>query len=66
MYNLHQKFFRLYPYSVLAVVSYLHCKEIEISNITTMIEGIRYGLAPEAILPYVVGLEENNGPAEQN
>lgn len=66
VYNLHQKFFRLYPYSVLAVVSYLHCKEIEISNITTMIEGIRYGLAPEAILPYVVGLEENNGPAEQN
>ncbi len=66
VYHLHQKFFRLYPYSVLAVVSYLHCKEAEISNITTIIEGIRYGLAPKAILPYVIGLEDDHGSTEQN
>lgn len=65
VYRLHQKFFRLYPYSVLAVVSYLHCKQTEISNITTIIEGIRYGLAPEAILPYVIGSDEANDPTEQ-
>ncbi len=56
VYALHRKMFRLYPYSVLAVVSYLHLKETEFSNIVAIIEGIRYGLSPAAIRPYIISL----------
>lgn len=42
-----------YPNSISEVVSYIHFKEIEINNITTLFEGIRYSLAPNDILKYL-------------
>lgn len=57
IYALHKKAVRQYPYSIEAVVSYLHFKDIEIKNVTSAIEGIRYGLAPEDILPFIVGAD---------
>ncbi|MDO5423178.1 MAG: V-type ATPase subunit [Eubacteriales bacterium] len=42
------------PYSVATVISYLFEKEHEIDRLTTALEGIRYGLAPEEIQNYVL------------
>lgn len=41
------------PYSVATVISYLFEKEHEIDRVTTALEGIRYGLAPEEIYHYI-------------
>lgn len=55
VYDMHRELFRRNPYSIMAVVSYIHLKEIEIKNITSIVEGVRYGLLPEEIEKYVVG-----------
>ncbi len=41
---------RRYPYTIAVMDSYLYAKEQEIHKIIATIEGIRYGLKPEAIL----------------
>ena len=45
-YNLktHSSLYRKNPYSIEAILYYINIKEIEIKNITTLIDGIRYGL----------------------
>ena len=55
MYNVHMKLFRRYPLTVSSAVDYIHMKEYELSNIISVIEGIRYGLRPEKIKKYIVG-----------
>jgi len=35
------------------VVYYIYLKELEINNITSVIEGIRYGLEPKKIMDYI-------------
>ncbi|HRX42925.1 MAG TPA: V-type ATPase subunit, partial [Clostridia bacterium] len=57
MYNIHMKLFRKYPLSVTAAVDYIHMKEYELSNIISIIEGIRYGLPAEKIRKFVVGFD---------
>lgn len=57
VYRMHRKFCKAYPYSIESVVAHLHFKEIEIRNITSAIEGIRYGLSPEGIKQYIVGFD---------
>ncbi|MCX7773236.1 MAG: V-type ATPase subunit [Clostridia bacterium] len=56
IYRLHRRRFRLEPFSIASVVSYLRLKEIEISNIISVIEGIRYKLPEERIQRFVVGM----------
>ena len=38
---------RTHPFSIAALISYIHLIEIEIKNITSIIESVRYGLAPD-------------------
>lgn len=42
------------PYSVASVLLYLYKEELELENICSVVEGIRYGLPSEKILEYVV------------
>lgn len=64
VYALHKRAVKQYPYSIEAAVSYLHFKDIEIRNVTSVIEGIRYGLAPEDIMPFIVGTDLRNVSGE--
>ena len=59
--QLYQQFlFRVYgeeqrknPYSMAAVTAYLYKKEQEIDKLTTVLEGVRYGLPPQETLSYI-------------
>lgn len=42
------------PYSVASINTYLYLKEHEIHRITSIIEGIRYGLSPQEIASYTI------------
>lgn len=42
------------PFSIAAIVNYLTAKEIEISDIISIIEGVRYKLSPEKLEQYVI------------
>jgi V/A-type H+/Na+-transporting ATPase subunit C len=54
MYETHRGFFRKYALTLSSPVDYLHMKEYELSNIVSIIEGIRYGLMPEKIRKFIV------------
>ncbi len=41
------------PYSIAAVTGYLYAKEEEIRKLTTVLEGVRYGLPKEETLSYI-------------
>lgn len=41
------------PYSLAVVTAYLHDKEEEIDKLTTVLEGVRYGLEPQETLSYI-------------
>ena len=45
-----------HPESMVAVYAYMNLKEVELNNITTIIEGIRYNLNPDFIRTHI-GLE---------
>lgn len=53
IYRLYKKLSVKNPFSILSVMSYLEFKSIEIGNITSIIEGIRYGLPSAEIMKYV-------------
>jgi V/A-type H+-transporting ATPase subunit C len=55
MYRTYKSRFRRYPFSIASIISYLRLKEMELSNIVTIIEGIRYQLSEADIRKYVVG-----------
>ncbi len=57
MYRMHLSFLRKYGFSISSALSYLHLKEFELSNIISILEGIRYHLPVEAITKYVVGIQ---------
>lgn len=52
--SLQRKLSRLMPYSIMTVLAYIHAKEIEINNITKIIEGIRYKLDMKEIERYLI------------
>ncbi len=56
IYKLHRIYFRRQPFSVACIISYLRLKELELSNIISIIEGIRYGLSESKILKFVAGM----------
>lgn len=51
--KMHEILIKTKPYSIASIISYLHLKEIEIKVITTIIEGIRYGLPPDKVESYI-------------
>lgn len=55
LYEFHRKRFVHQPFSIACVMSYLKLKEFELTNIISIIEGIRYKLAPEDIRKYIIG-----------
>ncbi len=57
MHRFHLGYLRKYCFSISSAVSYLHLKEYELSNIITILEGIRYGLPVEEITKYVIGVQ---------
>lgn len=56
IYKLHRTYFRRRPFSVACIISYLRLKELEIANIITIIECIRYGLSEEETRKFVIGM----------
>lgn len=44
------------PFSIAPVIGYMFLKELEVLNITNIIEGIRYDVDPDAILDYIAGM----------
>ena len=42
-----------HPLTMAAVYAYINIKELEISNITIIIEGIRYGINPDNIKKHI-------------
>ncbi len=56
IYRLHRTRFRRQPFTIACVISYLRMKEVELSNIISIIEGIRYRLPEEKIQSYLVGV----------
>ncbi|WHH61225.1 V-type ATPase subunit [Petroclostridium sp. X23] len=59
VYKLHKRLLMRQPFSIASLMAYLHLKEIEIRNIISIIEGIRYQLSPDQIKKYIVaGLEK--------
>ena len=55
MARLHRRVYATHPYSIQAAISYVHLRRIEINNIVSIIEGIRYGLNPDQIQEYLIG-----------
>ncbi len=54
VHKMHKRFLRNNRFSIATMMAYLHLKEIEIRNIISLVEGIRYGLSYEQIADYVV------------
>ena len=56
-YNYHNQYknFRQNPYTIGALIGYMHIKELEIRNLVMIIEGIRYNQEKEIIEKYLVG-----------
>ena len=52
--EIHHSLYRKNPYSIEAILFYIALKNVEINNITALIEGIRYGLAPEEIREHLI------------
>lgn len=49
LFKLQSKTMREFPYSVAPIVGYITLKQIEINNIITILEGVRYKTDPEEI-----------------
>jgi len=55
-YRIYKSYLRRDSYSLGTALAYLHLKEIDIRNIITLIEGVRYSLPKEEIKSYLVGI----------
>lgn len=53
LYRLYHRQLRGSAYGFCTVLCYLYLKELEINNIITVVEGVRYGVAPESIRRYL-------------
>jgi len=56
MYRMYKSHLRKDYFNFGTTMAYLHLKEIDIRNIITVIEGIRYSLSGEEIRSYLIGL----------
>ncbi|GMQ58411.1 hypothetical protein AN1V17_28060 [Vallitalea sediminicola] len=54
----HDKNISMYPFSIAPILGYMFAKEVEIMNITTIIEGIRYDVDPSKIKKFLIGFEK--------
>jgi V/A-type H+-transporting ATPase subunit C len=56
IYRVYRKRFRSEAFTIASVIAYIRMKEMELSNIISIIEGIRYKLPEENIRRFVVGM----------
>lgn len=47
-------YMRRYPYSIACIENYLFYKEQEVDNLTTLLEGVKYGISKEEIMGYLI------------
>ncbi len=59
--KLNRHLFLTNPYSIQAPLCYIYMRRVEIKNIVSIIEGIRYGLSEDAIAEHLIGY--NDGEA---
>ncbi len=57
MANIFRRHLRRDPYNFTAVAAYIFLKEIDIQNLITIIEGVRYSLDPGEIRTYLVKIK---------
>ena len=57
MADLFRKHLREDPYNFAAVVDYIFLKEMDIQNLVTIIEGVRYSLEPGEIRRYLIKIK---------
>lgn len=53
LYRMYHRQLRKDSYNFSTVLAYLYLKEMDINNIITVVEGVRYGVAPEKIIKYI-------------
>jgi V/A-type H+-transporting ATPase subunit C len=53
MARVHKRALAMRPHSLAAASLYLFAKEAELSNIVSVVEGVRYKLAPEEIMKFL-------------
>lgn len=53
--DVHDKNIGMYPFSIAPIIGFIFAKEVEVMNITTIIEGIRYGVDPNKIKKFLIG-----------
>jgi len=56
MYRVFKRHLRKDVFNIGTIIAYLHLKEIDIRNIITLIEGVRYSLPKEEIKGYLTGI----------
>lgn len=61
MYKLQERAMRNEPYTIAPVIGYMYLKQIEVMNITNIIEGIRYSVEPDKIEDYLFGIKKWEG-----
>ncbi|HHW31401.1 MAG TPA: V-type ATPase subunit [Clostridiaceae bacterium] len=57
LYNFYRRILKRGKFSMGSIIAYIHLKEFDISNIITIIEGVRYQLPPEEIKSYLIGIK---------
>lgn len=50
----YKKYMKYEPFSIAPIACYIFIKEVEIANITTIIEGVRYNVSPSEIQQMVI------------
>jgi V/A-type H+-transporting ATPase subunit C len=55
MHKIQQRQMRNEAYSIAPIIGYMYLKELEVQNITNIVEGIRYGLDNASIQSYLAG-----------
>lgn len=56
MHKIQQRSMRTEPFSIAPIIGYMYLKELEVLNITNIVEGIRYGVEPDKIHEYLAGV----------
>jgi len=58
LYNLHLHMFQHKVFSISSLLCYLRIREIELKNLISLIEGIRYRLPENELVRYMIGYED--------
>jgi len=57
MHKVQERSMRNEPFTIAPIIGYMYLKEIEVLNITNIVEGIRYDVEPEKIHEYLAGIQ---------